>query len=298
MGRNDERRSGGGDVASEATAAIDTCGVHTTTAWPTESRPRRPARPVSWAYSPDVRPLRPCSRIFVSRSITTVRAGMLMPSDSVSVANTTCSRLAEKQSSTASRKAGIRPAWCDADARLEPGGPRPVPEHAQLVVGEPLGVLLAARAGSRARSSGVVRRMPSRQALARRRRRRRLGEKMKTMAGNMVELVEGLDELAAAGPDEARVAQSAGATGQPGHALVEGERPGMESCRACSSGTRSTRRLPFSAIGHVVAELDRPVRLDDHLGGPAHLAQPGAELVRRWTPWPTGTRRPPREGSG
>ena len=42
--------------------------------------------------------------------MTTVRAGMLMPSDKVSVANTTRSRLEEKQSSTASRKAGIRPA--------------------------------------------------------------------------------------------------------------------------------------------------------------------------------------------
>ncbi len=97
-------------MASAATPAIDTCGDHTTTAWPTESSPRRPARPVIWAYSPDESPLRPCSRIFVSRSITTVRAGMLMPSANVSVANTTRNRFEEKQSSTASRKAGISPA--------------------------------------------------------------------------------------------------------------------------------------------------------------------------------------------
>ena len=51
--------------------------------------PRRPARPVSWVYSPGVRNSW-CSPVnFESFSITTDRAGMLIPSESVSVANTT-----------------------------------------------------------------------------------------------------------------------------------------------------------------------------------------------------------------
>ena len=83
----------------------------TTTAWPSSSRPRRPARPVSCRYSPDVRLARPAPPYLVKRSMTTVRAGMLMPSDSVSVAKTTRSSPAAKHSSTVSRKTGTRPAW-------------------------------------------------------------------------------------------------------------------------------------------------------------------------------------------
>ena len=54
---------------------------------------------------------RPAPPNLVNRSMTTVRAGMLMPSDSVSVAKTTCRSPAEKQASTVSRKAGTSPAW-------------------------------------------------------------------------------------------------------------------------------------------------------------------------------------------
>ncbi len=87
---------------------------HNTMAWPSSSRPRRPARPVSCRYSPDVSVARPALPYLVKRSITTERAGMLMPSDSVSVAKTTLSNPAAKHSSTVSRKMGTRPAWCAA----------------------------------------------------------------------------------------------------------------------------------------------------------------------------------------
>ncbi len=53
---------------------------------------------------------RPEPPYLVKRSITTVRAGMLIPSDRVSVANTTLSNPAAKHSSTVSRKTGTRPA--------------------------------------------------------------------------------------------------------------------------------------------------------------------------------------------
>src|SRR5205823_330041 len=76
------------------------------------SIPRRPARPVSCVYSPGVRNSC-CSPVnFDSFSITTDRAGMLIPSDSVSVANTIFTRPAPNASSTASFIGGTIPARC------------------------------------------------------------------------------------------------------------------------------------------------------------------------------------------
>ena len=85
-------------------------GWWSTTAAPRLSIPRRPARPVSWVYSPGVSSSwrSPCH--LVSRSMATVRAGMLMPSDSVSVANTTLTSPVAKHSSTASLNTGTMPA--------------------------------------------------------------------------------------------------------------------------------------------------------------------------------------------
>ena len=54
VGRNAERRWNVRLVASVATCSNGTNGLHSTTAWPTSSIPRRPARPVSWVYSPGV----------------------------------------------------------------------------------------------------------------------------------------------------------------------------------------------------------------------------------------------------
>ena len=53
---------------------------------------------------------RPAPPYFVKRSITTERAGMLMPRESVSVAKTTLSSPASKHSSTVSRNTGTNPA--------------------------------------------------------------------------------------------------------------------------------------------------------------------------------------------
>ena len=54
---------------------------------------------------------RPAPPYLVNRSMTVVRAGMLIPSERVSVAKTTDSSPLAKHSSTVSRKAGTRPAW-------------------------------------------------------------------------------------------------------------------------------------------------------------------------------------------
>ncbi len=63
---------------------------------------------------------RPAPPNLSNRSITTVRAGMLIPSDRVSVAKTTWRRPAAKQASTASRKAGTSPAWWAATPASRP----------------------------------------------------------------------------------------------------------------------------------------------------------------------------------
>ena len=95
-------------------------GAQTTTACPSTSMPRRPARPVSWVYSPGVTST--CASPFhlTSRSSTTVRAGMLMPSARVSVANTALTRPRTKHSSTVSLNAGTRPAWWAASPASRP----------------------------------------------------------------------------------------------------------------------------------------------------------------------------------
>ena len=56
----------------------------------------------------------------LSFSITTVRAGMLMPRASVSVAKTILTRPSVKQCSTASLNGGTMPAWCAATPASSP----------------------------------------------------------------------------------------------------------------------------------------------------------------------------------
>ncbi len=107
--------------ARPATSPKGTNGDHSTTAWPCVSMPRRPARPVSWVYWPGVRNSWRSPVNLVSFSITTVRAGMLMPRARVSVANTTLTSPSTKQASTASLNGGHHPGVVRGQARLEPG---------------------------------------------------------------------------------------------------------------------------------------------------------------------------------
>ena len=106
-----ELRSGKVRVdASPATSAGSTSGVHNTTAWPSTSMPRRPARPVSCVYSPGVNGMCCSPLYFTKRSSTTVLAGMLIPKASVSVANTAFTSPATNSSSTVWRNTGSIPA--------------------------------------------------------------------------------------------------------------------------------------------------------------------------------------------
>ena len=111
VGRNAERRWNVRLDASAATCSNGTNGLHSTTAWPSSSMPRRPARPVSCVYSPGVSISWWSPVNFVSFSMTTVRAGMLTPTASVSVANTALISPSVKQASTTSLNAGTMPAW-------------------------------------------------------------------------------------------------------------------------------------------------------------------------------------------
>ncbi len=82
--------------------------------------PRRPARPVSWVYSPGVTSAWLSPFHLTSRSSTTERAGMLMPSARVSVAKTAFTRPRTNSSSTTSLKVGSIPAWWAAMPRSRP----------------------------------------------------------------------------------------------------------------------------------------------------------------------------------
>ena len=97
-------------LARLATWSNGTNGDHSEIAYPTSSMPRRPARPVSWVYSPGVRNSWRSPVNLDIFSITTERAGMLIPRARVSVANTTFTSASEKQCSTASLNGGTRPA--------------------------------------------------------------------------------------------------------------------------------------------------------------------------------------------
>src|SRR6266516_4166103 len=92
-------------------------GWCSTTAAPRVSMPRRPARPVSCVYSPGVSSSWRSPSHLDRRSIAAVRAGMLMPSDSVSVAKTTLTSPCANSSSTASLNSGSMPAWWLATPR-------------------------------------------------------------------------------------------------------------------------------------------------------------------------------------
>ncbi len=72
---------------------------------------------MSWVSSPVVSVEKFTPSNFVNDETATARAGMLMPSDSVSVAKTTLIRPRWKSSSTISLWYGSRPAWCSARPR-------------------------------------------------------------------------------------------------------------------------------------------------------------------------------------
>ena len=120
MGRNADSRTKSVLRANRLNSPKLSYGLQRAYAWPDESIPLRPARPVSCVYSPAVRVTWPSPRKRLSCSMTTDFAGRLTPIASVSVAKTTLSNPAAKQSSTASLNGVTMPAWCDARPAQRP----------------------------------------------------------------------------------------------------------------------------------------------------------------------------------
>ena len=106
--------------ARPATACGSSPVDHSTTAWPSTSMPRRPARPVSWVNSPGVTSACVSPFHLTSFSSTTLRAGMLMPNAKVSVANTHRTNPRANSCSTTSLKLASMPAWWAATPRVSP----------------------------------------------------------------------------------------------------------------------------------------------------------------------------------
>ena len=100
--------------------------------------PRRPARPVSWVYSPGVSISWWSPVNFVSFSMTTVRAGMLTPTASVSVANTDLDQPLDEAGLDGLLERRHHPGVVGGDAGLELGQELAVAEHGEVVVGEPV----------------------------------------------------------------------------------------------------------------------------------------------------------------
>ena len=111
-------------------------GCQRTTAWPSMSSPRRPARPVSWVYSPGVMSAWVSPFHFVSFSSTTVRAGMLIPSARVSVANTTLTRPAQVERLDALLERRQHPGVVGGDAAAQCVEEVVVAEHLEIGSGK------------------------------------------------------------------------------------------------------------------------------------------------------------------
>ena len=138
MGRKAERRSGGGADATRAASAKVISVDQATTAWPSSSMPRRPARPVSWRYSPEVsvaRPApavlgealdhhRPCRHVDAERQRLGGEDHLQQPGREALL-----DRLAEQR-----HQAGV----VGCHARLQALEPFVVSEHAQVLVAERL----------------------------------------------------------------------------------------------------------------------------------------------------------------
>ena len=248
--------------------------------------PRRPARPVSCVYSPGVRNSWRSPVNFESFSITTDRAGMLMPSASVSVANTTFTSPAANASSTASFIGGTMPGVVGGEPGLEPGEPAPVVEHVEVVVGErgglalddgadlgPLAGVGEAEAGAEALLDRLVAAGPAEHEVDR-------GQH--PLGGQQL---DGLDPSrraqAAAAPVALATARSP-ARGCSGRRRAGRPRGWAERAVGPSA---DERREQVEALGAAlrdqvaVLEPHRPALLDDRGGRPAHGLDPGRDLL-------------------
>ena len=276
-------------------------GCQSTTPCPSTSRPRRPARPVSWVYSPGV--MSACVSPFhlSSFSITTVRAGMLMPSASVSVANTAFTRPRVKSSSTTSLNAGSMPAWWAAMPRVAASRKSWKPSTCRSAVGR-CATAPSTYAWISSRSSGVVRRRFGAHALLHGGVAAHPAEHEHDR-GQQPVAVEPVDHVdAARDPDAAAVADLAPVSGLAPPALVPRGTPVADAAARpvvpgqldelvvdrgalLDEAGRSVdvgggEQVEQALADHdVLVERHRAALLDDRRGVAAHRLQPLAELL-------------------
>jgi len=237
------------------------------------SSPRRPARPVSWAYSPDVSGARPAPPNLVNRSITTVRAGMLIPSDRVSVAKTAFKSPAEKQP----RPPRETPGPCRRGARhpaSRPSSHSSYPSTVRSSVGQlgdvglgdgadgaALGPASQAQAVSEHLADGVVAGGAAEDEHDGRQERLVVEQLQQLGAPRALERQRG--PLAAVPIPLARLAP----THRPANRMVDPE-PLLGRARAVEEGDERGRLVLARMEGEMVPERDGPVPLDHHVGGP------------------------------
>ena len=147
------------------------------------SIPRRPARPVSCVYWAGVSSTWESPLNLVSFSMTTVRAGILIPSASVSVAKTTLTSPRTNSFSTMCLNAGSMPAWWAAKPRMSAcrsrGKLRSL-RSAASISSIPSSMIVAICAASSLLVREIFERRQSKRASSQPAR-----EKMKSMAGSM-----------------------------------------------------------------------------------------------------------------
>ena len=270
-------------AASAATCSNGTNGLHRTTAWPSSSIPRRPARPVSWVYSPAVSGLvavagelgqlldhhGPRRHVDADGQGLGGEHDLDQPLDEARL-----HRFLERRD---------HPGVVGGDPGLELGEELAVAENGEIVVGQPLqpgvddlpdAVALGAggepHPGGQARAGGFVALVAAEDEHD---RRQQLA---------LLEQVDGLDPTG--GVEHA-------ASAAPRWSLVAGQAPvahrrGVEA-GGLGVGPPSVERLEEvqPVVGAVadeiaVVEAHRAAQLDDRGGRPADGLDPGGQLAR------------------
>ena len=262
--------------------------------------PRRPARPVSCVYSPGVRSAWFSPFHLSSRSMTTVLAGMLMPSASVSVANTRLDQAGREQllHDLLERRQHAR--VVRGDPALQPGEPVGVAEDGQVLVGMSAVRRLRPASVISAASCGVVSRRPAfRHCSTAASQPARL--KMNVIAGSRpAASSRSITSGRLGGPEPGRPPRRRAARGPapcaraapPACPILVTRWASRTQLRVDLAGRRGPRRSRrAAAVGpgeqvvqpgadqHVLPQRHRPVLVDDDRGAAADLRQPVAELL-------------------
>ena len=292
-GRKDERSGYVRVPARPATAEGSKPRCQSTTAWPSTSMPRRPARPVSWVYSPGV--MSACVSPFhlTSFSRTTERAGMLMPERQGLGGEDRLDQALDEQFLDDLLERREHAGVVGGDAALQALQPLEVAEDVQVLVGDGAGALLDDGAHPQPALVGVE---PQARVQALLDGGLAAGPAEDEGDGGQQALaVEPVDDLGAAGrPDPAAgpalalpvgLADALGARVvaalvlHPGQAFQVGVDLAAAALVGGGAGPLLEQVVHPAAGQHVLPQRYRPVLGDDHPGVAADGVEPVAELL-------------------